>query len=77
MSCGPLSKTYMRGLGKTSQYNQNGEGRDSYIYIHNGGFYPARKTNGVEEIGKSIIHSNQTIFRFFRNCETKTQKLVG
>ena len=42
----------MNGLGKNVQYNQTGDGRDMYIYVHNGGFYPAKKTNGVEEIGK-------------------------
>lgn len=46
-----LTKTFMNPA-KTLHYNQDGNGRDTYIYTHNGGFYPSRKTNGVEEIGK-------------------------
>lgn len=33
---------------KTQQYNMDGNGRDTYIFKTNGGFYPDRKTNGVE-----------------------------
>lgn len=40
---------------KTLQYNQIGDGRDTYIFRQNGGFYPDRKTNGIEELGKLYI----------------------
>ena len=37
---------------KTQHYNMDGNGRDTYIFKTNGGFYPDRKTNGIEDIGK-------------------------
>ena len=49
-----LTKTFMN-QSKTQHYNMDGNGRDTYIFKTNGGFYPDRKTNGVEEIGKSPI----------------------
>jgi hypothetical protein len=32
----------------------DGNGRDTYIFKTNGGFYPERKTNGIEEIGSFV-----------------------
>jgi len=46
---------------KTQTYNRDGLGRDSYIATTNGGFYPDRKTNGIEEIGKSFSLSNPVV----------------
>jgi hypothetical protein len=46
-----LTKSFMN-QAKTSHYNVDGNGRDSYIFKTNGGFFPDRKTNGVEGIGK-------------------------
>lgn len=76
-----LTKTFMHPA-KTLQYNQIGDGRDTYIMRQNGGFYPDRKTNGVEEIGKYLIHLIIFVvipicIRLVCNCETKTQKLIG
>ena len=53
MSANSLTKTFMHPA-KTLQYNQIGDGRDTYILRQNGGFYPDRKTNGVEDLGKYI-----------------------
>ena len=49
-----LSKSFMNPA-KTLSYHNDGNGRDSYIFNTNGGFYPEVKTNGVEELGKSHI----------------------
>ena len=37
---------------KTQFYAGNGTGRDTYIYVNNGGFYPDKESVKVEEIGK-------------------------
>lgn len=48
-----LTKSHMN-QAKTSHYNVDGNGRDSYIFKTNGGFFPDRKTNGVEGLGTFV-----------------------
>ena len=51
---------------KTQHYTMDGNGRDSYIFRTNGGFYPDRKTNGIEELGKFRLPLTKC--RFICNC---------
>jgi hypothetical protein len=69
-----LSKSFMNPA-KTLSYNTDGNGRDTYIFKTNGGFYPEVKTNGVEEIGKSHFFSQSDspfAHRFFCNRKVET-----
>lgn len=44
-------------LSKTQYYGGDGTGRDTYIYMANGGFCPEKQPCRMEEIGKSFIHA--------------------
>ena len=46
-----LTKTFMNPA-KTQHYGLVGDGRDTYIYKTNGGFYPDSKHNAIEDLGK-------------------------
>lgn len=37
---------------RTTNYGGDGTGRDTYIYMSNGGFVPQKMATQVEEIGK-------------------------
>ena len=73
-----LTKTFMNPA-KTLHYNQDGNGRDTYIHTFNGGFYPSRKTNGVEEIGKLSLPSDSPFLmhRYICNREATGKNFSG
>ena len=47
-----LTRSHMMGTSKTSFYGGNGSGRDTYIYMDNGGFCPAKCATTIEELGR-------------------------
>lgn len=42
------------GMNKTQYYGVDGTGRDTYIYMANGGFCPEKQPTGIEEIGSFV-----------------------
>ena len=46
-----LTKTHMN-LSKSQFYGGDGTGRDTYIYMANGGFCPEKKPTKIDEISK-------------------------
>jgi len=46
----PMTKTFMN-LSKTQYYGGDGSGRDTYIYMSNGGFCPEKMPCRMEELG--------------------------
>ena len=64
----PMTKTFMN-LSKTQYYGGDGSGRDTYIYMSNGGFCPEKMPCRMEELGMflkftSISYSNSKIIIF-------------
>lgn len=42
---------------RTQFYGGNGTGRDTYIFLNNGGFCPATEATKIEDLGKSSSSS--------------------
>jgi len=49
------SKSHSGGFfqpAKAQFYYPDGTGRDPYVFLNNGGFYPEKQPHKIEEIGK-------------------------
>ena len=61
-----LTKTNMN-MSKAQFYGGDGTGRDTYIYMNNGGFCPEKQPCKVEEIGRyPLISKHRHIHPWFQ-----------
>lgn len=59
---------------RTTNYGGDGTGRDTYIYMSNGGFVPQKMATQVEEIGKFDRARSKHRFRIVCDCEATTPR---
>jgi hypothetical protein len=58
---GVLTKNQMV-QNRTQFYGGNGTGRDTYIFLNNGGFCPATEATKIEDLGKQTSYKYARIF---------------
>ena len=77
MATTELTKAHMNA-SKTQFYGGDGTGRDTYIYMNNGGFCPEKQPCKIEEIGKLTPKLTQlTICRLICCLKAETEAHAG
>ncbi len=61
---------------RTTNYGGDGTGRDTYIYMSNGGFVPQKMATQVEEIGKFITHEVIVVLGSFVTVKQRPRDAV-